>query len=121
VVPCSLHGALAWSQGLLDDTDLILFDRPPLPEAFLVASLPDISAWRNALAQMLALWRAGARAAILRTGTPAVVHHVNRWGCRLTFQESNKARYLILGADLDHYFGRIAQKARAASVVTNSR
>jgi hypothetical protein len=120
VIPVPLAIAQGWAQGFAGDVDLML--APRTPEAAYWSTLADLAAFRAALPQALEFWRRGARAMILRTNSPAVVHHVEKWGGVATHMDpSGRWRYWCDAATVDRYFGRIAQNAAASSLVTSSR
>lgn len=112
--------ARAWACGWIDDVDL--FTGPHVPEAIYIATLPDLDAWRRVLPQMVQLYRAGARAIVLRTYTPAVVKHITKWGGLPThIDPSGRVRFWCGPEPVRRYFGRIAQKSAAIAGVTSSR
>jgi hypothetical protein len=120
VIPVPLCVAQAWARGFAGDVDLLLSHRTP--EAAYWANLADLASFRAAIPSALELWQSGARAMILRTGNPAVMHHVEKWGGTRTHQDpSGRWRYFCDEATVDRYFGRIAQNAAASSRVTISR
>ncbi len=90
--------------------------------ALYIQTLPDLNAFRLLVPELVAAARAGASALIIRTDTPAVVHHIEKWGAQRTFQDrSGRWRYYSGPELMARYFGRIAQKSAAASAVTTSR
>ena len=111
--------ARAWAHGWIGD--LPLMQAPPVPEAVYFQTLPDLASFRRVLPLFAAEYRSGASIVILRTESPAVVHHVAKWGGVRTFQdESGRWRWLVPPEAVGRYFGRIPQKSAAASLVTTS-
>ena len=120
ILPVPLIEAAAWARGWISDTEL--WHAPRTPEAAYFSSLPDISSFRQALPHFAELYRDGVRVVILRTDSPAVMHHVEKWGAVRTHQDdSGRWRYFTGPDAVERYFGRIAQKAAASSAVTSSR
>jgi hypothetical protein len=102
VLPVSAAAAFLWARGKLNDRELIL-SAPLVPEAIFVIDLPDLSSWRDCLAQCAALHAAGAVMLIMRTGTPTVAHYALKRGILMTLTEHTtpvKSRYLLPPAAL---------------------
>lgn len=113
--------ARAWAFGWIGDAEIMLGDHPP-GAALYVQTLPSLAAWRLVLPDLIAAGRSGVLAVILRTNTPAVVHHVGKWGAAPTYQDpSGRWRYYAGPVACARYFGRMAQKSAACSAVTISR
>lgn len=120
VIPVPLVSARAWACGWIHDIDLML-GPSPAGEALYVSTLPDIRAWRTVLPSLIQQGK-GVSALILRTDTPAVVHHVTKWGAVPTYQDpSGRLRYWCGPAVVRRYFGRMPQNSAACSGVTSSR
>lgn len=94
----------------------------PGTEAVYFQTLPDLASFRACLPHFTELYRSGASIVLLRTGSPAVVHHVEKWGGFRTYQDTSSLwRWLVPPAAVKRYFGRISQNFAAASRVTTSR
>lgn len=100
VIPVSAADALAWADGRLNDSDLLL--RAPLkPEAVFLVHLPELAAYRGILEQILYWRRHGAVFMICRTGNPIVDEHiVYKNGGRETYREvfkglETKYRFIV--------------------------
>lgn len=120
IIPCPLVVACAWARGDLGDLELM--QSPREPGAIYWSMLPNRATFEHAVRESLALWRKGARCLVLRTNSPAVVHHVEKWGAYRTHQDpSGRWRYFASREVMDRYFGRMAQNSVAASGVTSSR
>lgn len=121
IIPVPLYVAQGWAQGNIGDAELML--SPRSPEAGYWQTLEDLDAFRAAIPVALDLYRRGMSSMVLRTSSPAVVHHVEKWGGVATFQDqpSGRWRYWCDEATVCRYFGRIAQKRAASSLVTTSR
>lgn len=118
--PISAIVARAWSHGWIGDAELML--APVGTEAVYFQTLPDLASFRRVLPLFTRYHAAGAATVILRTNTPAVEHHLAKWGGVRTFQdESGRWRWHVGPDAVNRYFGRMRQKSAAASRVTTSR
>lgn len=112
VLPVSYHAARAWAKGWIGDLELMLGDHPA-GQALYIATLPALDAWRAVLPSLVAHYRSGVRIIILRTNTPAVVRHIEKWGAFKTVQDpSGRWRYLADPGAVARYFGRLDSGAR---------
>ena len=121
VIPVAAVDALAWSEGRLNDHDLLM--RSPItPEAIFVVDLPDRGALRDCLCRILYWHRAGAVCMIARTGNNAVDDYLTRRGGVPTFREMAawaatpeeriKYRFLLLPEALHGWMARHGQGQR---------
>lgn len=91
-------------------------------QALYVMTLPDLRAWRTVLPSLVFHAAKGASCVILRTDTPAVVHHITKWGAVPTHQDpSGRLRYWAGPEVSRRYFGRMLQNSAACPGVTISR
>lgn len=114
--PVTAIVARAWAQGWIGDCELMLSD--PGTEAVYFQTLPDLASFRRVLPLFTEYHRRGASTVILRTDSPAVVHHLAKWGGVRTWQDpSGRWRWLVPPEAVTRYFGRILQKSAASSGV----
>lgn len=120
ILPVSAIVARAWSSGWIGDAELMLSE--PGTEAVYFSTLPDLASFRASLPVFASYHQRGASTVILRTDSPAVVHHVEKWGGKKTIQDnSGRYRWLVEPDAVKRYFGRIFQNSAASSFVTISR
>jgi hypothetical protein len=120
VIPCPLLVAWAWARGDVGDFDLM--QSPRVSEAVYWSMLPNRAVFARAVRQTLSLWQAGASCLVLRTDSPEVIRHVEKWGAFRTVQDPSGRWRFYAGPEVcNRYFGRMAQNSLAESGVTNSR
>lgn len=91
IIPVAAADAIAWANGNLNDSDLLL-NAPLTPEAIFIVNLPDLRAYRPLLVTAAALWAKGCRCLITRTGNVIVGRHLLAAGCTVTAEEGDNIR-----------------------------
>lgn len=113
--PVSLLAALSWARGAIGDAELMLLPTPKTPQAVYWMNLDSLRNFRRVFPSVAAQFHVGASCLILRTGTPAVIHHAEKWGMVRTVQDpSGRWRFIAIGPLVGRYFSRSKKSAEGS-------